>query len=53
MTAADPNLSAPPSSIDWKLVAVSGAVSLAVVGLFVLAIEHAGRAARHVPVRRR
>lgn len=43
MTSPNP---APPETIDVKLAVTSGLAAVAVVGLFLLALKHAGRAAK-------
>jgi hypothetical protein len=35
-----------PTAVDWKLAASSGLAACAVVGLFILAIKHAGSAGK-------
>jgi hypothetical protein len=36
----------PPETVDVKLAVTSGLAAVAVVGLFLLALKHAGKAAR-------
>jgi len=43
---AVPNEQAPPATTDWKTVAFTGAAGAIVIAAFLLAIKHAGRAAR-------
>ena len=43
---AVPDNGVSPAAIDWPVVLATGAAAVGVVGLFILAVKHAGRAGR-------